>query len=281
MPTISHQVLVSLFRECPALVLHLFELAAKRPLPSGVTARLHAAQVTDLKPPEYSADAVYLVEGEESVEDAFVVEVQLTPSETKHASWLQYVATLHRSLRVPVTVLVFALTDDMARWCEAPHSYDRVGNTFRPWVIGPRNIPRITDFEQARAFPELAVLSVAAHGHEPGAEAIAIPAWRASLYLDNQPATRYADFITVWLNESARRALEEYMATQGYEFQSEFARKYAKEGEQKLLVKQLGLKFGELPAQVMQRLRVATDADLERWAERVLTALTLDDVFAD
>jgi hypothetical protein len=42
----------------------------------------------------------------------------------------------------------------------------------------------------------------------------------------------------------------------------------------------LGLKFGELPAWAVQRLQAANDTDLARWTERVLTAPTLDDVFA-
>lgn len=71
------------------------------------------------------------------------------------------------------------------------------------------------------------------------------------------------------------------MAMHEYEFQSEFARRYVAEGEQKLLTKQLGRKFGELPDWAQQRLRAASVADIERWAERVLVAGTLDDVFAD
>jgi predicted transposase YdaD len=87
------------------------------------------------------------------------------------------------------------------------------------------------------------------------------------------------------------------MATQGYEFQSEFARKHAeegrkagleegrkegiKEGERTMLLKQLGLKFGALPEPVLQRVRAASELDIERWAERILIAQTLDEVFAD
>jgi hypothetical protein len=71
----------------------------------------------------------------------------------------------------------------------------------------------------------------------------------------------------------------------GYEFQSEFAKKYAaegrKDGEQKILLRQLTVKFGELPDGILQRIRAADDAYLERWAERILVARTIDDVFAD
>jgi hypothetical protein len=60
----------------------------------------------------------------------------------------------------------------MERWCARAYAYDHLGSTFRPLVIGPSAIPRITDVEQARALPVLALLSVAAHGHEPGDESV-------------------------------------------------------------------------------------------------------------
>lgn len=62
MPSATHQSLVSLFRENPALGLRLLESAADVSLPAGARARLHAAQLTDLRPPEYAADAASLIE---------------------------------------------------------------------------------------------------------------------------------------------------------------------------------------------------------------------------
>jgi hypothetical protein len=294
-----------LFRDSPELGLHLFQVATERPLPPGVRARLHAAQFTDVQPPEYSADAAYLIEDEAGkVRDAAIAEIQLARDDDKHSSWLQYTATMHRKLRVPVTVIVLAVKEEVERWCARPHAYDRAGNTFTPLVIGPSKIPWITDLEQASALPELTVLSVAAHGREPGAEALGIPAFLACSSLDGPRATLYVDAIMMWLSDSARRALLEYLNMHHYEYQSEFARKYVeegrkdgleegrkeglkegrkeglKEGRQEVLVKQLGLKFGELPAWAVQRLQAADDAELARWTERILTAATLDDVFA-
>jgi hypothetical protein len=281
MPTMSHQALASLFRDRPELGMFLFQTCTGTSLPAGAQVEPYITQFTDLNPPEYTADAAYLIKDGDEVKDAVIVEVQLSQSQDKRASWLQYVATAHRKLLRPVTVMVLAVTEEMARWCEEPHRYDRLGNSFRPLVIGPHVIPRVTDLEQARALPELAVLSVAAHGHEPNAEEIGIPALLACRSLDNHLAARYADCIYEWLNQGARRALEEhYKNMQGYEFQNEFFRRAAAEGEQKLLTRQLGLKFGELPEWALQQLRSASGADIERWAERILVAGTLEDVFS-
>jgi hypothetical protein len=296
LPGVTHQALASLFRDNPALGLRLLQSAADVSLPAGTKARLHAAQFTDLRPPEYAADAACLIEDEKGKAiGALIVEIQLSPDELKPPSWLSYTATLHRALLVPVTVLAVAVTEEMERWCARPYPYNHVGSTFQPLVIGPSAIPRITDVEQARALPELALLSVAAHGREPGAESLGIAAFLAAGALgrlDTDRGARYADVIALWLSDAARRALEEFMSLHGYEFQSEFAKKYAAEGRKegleegqrkirKILIKQLTVKFGELPDAILQRIRAADDEYLERWAERILVAQTIDDVFAD
>jgi hypothetical protein len=48
-----------------------------------------------------------------------------------------------------------------------------------------------------------------------------------------------------------------------------------------MLRRLLTQRFGPLPNEVEQRLYAATVQDLERWAERVLDAQRLDEVFRD
>lgn len=50
-------------------------------------------------------------------------------------------------------------------------------------------------------------------------------------------------------------------------------------GQRHILQRQLGLKFGELPAWVQQRLNEATTEQLEDWSAFILTANSLDEVF--
>jgi hypothetical protein len=49
-------------------------------------------------------------------------------------------------------------------------------------------------------------------------------------------------------------------------------------GEARMLIRQLRLKFGDLPDSVEQRIGDADEAALLRWSERVLTAGRLEDV---
>jgi hypothetical protein len=88
------------------------------------------------------------------------------------------------------------------------------------------------------------------------------------------------------LSEAARASLQA-MDPAKYEFQSEFAKRYLSqgraegraEGEAKLLSKLLTLKFGPLDDATALRLQGASTAELERWAEHILTATSLDEVF--
>jgi flagellar biosynthesis/type III secretory pathway protein FliH len=50
------------------------------------------------------------------------------------------------------------------------------------------------------------------------------------------------------------------------------------QGEARLLARQLQLKFGTLPADVLQRLAEADEPTLLAWSERLLTASRLEDV---
>ncbi|MBM4063193.1 MAG: DUF4351 domain-containing protein, partial [Planctomycetes bacterium] len=52
------------------------------------------------------------------------------------------------------------------------------------------------------------------------------------------------------------------------------------EGRAAVLLRLLGKRFGVLPAEVEARVRAAAVDTLDLWAERVLDAKSLDDVFA-
>ena len=52
----------------------------------------------------------------------------------------------------------------------------------------------------------------------------------------------------------------------------------AAQGGGRVLLKQLRLRFGELPAAVVARIEAADVAELDIWAERIITASRLEDV---
>ena len=80
----------------------------------------------------------------------------------------------------------------------------------------------------------------------------------------------------VGLNQRAREEGMEQGIARGIE---QGVRQGRAEGERAVLERLLFRRFGELPQAVGARLGGAAEAELEAWADRVLDAATLDDVF--
>jgi hypothetical protein len=212
--------------------------------------------------------------------DVFIVEAQLQVDVDKLYSWHFYTAGARCRYRCPATVVAVTFDERVERWCARPVIVDRAGSTLRILVIGRDQIPRITDVESARALPELAVLSAMAHGNEAGAEEIGLAALAGCAPLDNERASLYADIIYANMGEIARRALEALMEQRNYNYQTEFAKKHYSAGRSALLLEQLEERFGELPSDVVARVEHAGPDEISTWGRRILTADSVQAVFA-
>jgi hypothetical protein len=289
LPSQFHEVLIDLFRGAPRRVAELLRYAGLA-IPDGMRARALSETFSDLQPPSYHADLVLAFEQPDGVlARAAVVEIQLARDPDKDFTWPQYVVGQRLRLRVVVDLVVVAPAPEVARWCATPIAIDDRGCILRPLVLGPETIPPVTDPDQARAFPELALLSVAAHGRGPAAEAVGRAALTGCDVLDSARIEMYADFILTSLSREVAHKVSATMNPNGYEIQSEVLRelidRWRREGcineRQHILRKQLGRRFGAVPAQVIARIEAADADQLDRWLDRILDAPTLDDVFAE
>jgi hypothetical protein len=90
----------------------------------------------------------------------------------------------------------------------------------------------------------------------------------------------YFDAIMISLLESAPEALEVSMDSLGFDYQSDFARRYVAqgkaEGRMELTLELLARRFGLLPDMVRTRVRGAQAAQLDAIAEWMFTAQTLE-----
>ena len=101
---------------------------------------------------------------------------------------------------------------------------------------------------------------------------------------------------TAWLNHTMVRRLREthnlpekdlpYLELDDMStvYENNVKRRYEQERQERgadLLIRQLGVRFGELPAGTIERVRAGTADDHDRWAERLLSAPSLDAMFAD
>jgi len=286
MPSQLHESHLLLFRNQPALAVELIRDALGEELPEFREARIASADLTEVQPAEYRADIVIELWTDGVPVYGIVVEVQLSEVSRKWFVWPVYVMNLRARLECPVALLIVTPDEAVARWATRTVS---VGgqNYFTPYVLGPSGVPEVTEDARARESPELAVLSAMAHGRDADpvrAIEIAIAAQKASVGLDADRSRIYVDLIMNSLGEAAREALNT-MATQKYEFQSDFARKYIALGEAQgeargraaLVIRQLIARFGCVDSEVGDQIQQASVAELDVIGERLLTARTLQD----
>jgi len=132
-------------------------------------------------------------------------------------------------------LLVVCPDPAVAAWCAAPVLVGEPNLVLTPLVLGPAQIPVVTDPVLARRSPELAVLSALAHGARPGQTGVFEALLAALDVIDLDHASLYADVVLAALPTAARDCLEDLMTTTSHPYQSDFARRYydrgAAEGE--------------------------------------------------
>jgi hypothetical protein len=239
MPSFLHEALVRLFQNRPRLAAELLELVTGTPLPPFVTAELQDPALPDLALASRRADVVVVLRDEagEPVR-GIVVEVQLGPDEDKRLVWPLYLAALAMLHRCPMTLLAVCSGATVAAWAEGLALQIRQEPGIL--VLGPEDVPRVSELTEAQRSAELMVLSIQAHGHEPSALTDALVALRAVRGLPEPEAVVYLDLMLASLGAAARLAVEELMDQGRYEFQSEYAKRYIgmgkKEGSEEAML---------------------------------------------
>ncbi len=249
----------------PALAAEVAQRALHAELPEFAEARIDSATLNELRPAEYRADCVVLLLRDQPVL-GIIVEVQLGRDDEKAFTWPAYVCNLRSRIRSPVCLLVLTADDTVARW--AGRGIDLGGgNQFVPWVLSLSGVPEISDEAQAKADPELAVLSAVAHGADE----------------DFEKSARIA------LAAQAAREVLQAMIPDRYEYESDFAKRHYAQGQAQgqaqglvqgraeLVLRQLARRFGELPEALQTSLRHASIEELDRVGERLLTARSLEE----
>ena len=112
-------------------------------------------------------------------------------------------------VKCPVYLLVITVDEAVVRWAAQPIELGN-GSRWVPLVLRPSGVPAVTDPAQARADPELAVLSAMAHGKDADIEQslqIAAAAHMASLGLDEDRSRLYFDLVLDSLSEAERKGM--------------------------------------------------------------------------
>ena len=230
MPSQVHESFAEVFRREPGLVAQVLSGLFGLAVPAFQQAQLSSGELTEVVPAEYRADAVVVLTAGAANALAVVVEVQLRTDQHKQWTWPVYLVNLRARLKCPVVLLVMCRHARTAAWCARPIAIGHPGLVLTPLVLGPNQVPVLTDPDAARDSPELAVLSAMIHGARPGTEAV-LEALLAGLEtLDHDHADLYTDLVLTVLPKAARDCLEALMTTTGYRYKSDFARRHFDRG---------------------------------------------------
>jgi hypothetical protein len=289
MPSMAHEILVDLFKNRPSLAAEILVEVLGVSLPVYTEARIASADLTEIQPAEYRADVVVLLFHGGAPVRVVIVEVQLAVDPQKRFSWPAYVAVSRAVHGCPAALLVVAPDPVVAGWCAESIETGVSGFVLRPPVLRRTAIPVVTDLEEAARRPELGVLSAMAHGETEQGATIAAAVLPAIQGLDDDRLRLYYDLVYNSLNEAARRALEALM--KGYEYQSDFAKKYVAQGRAEGLTEGRTeeaaravltvLRVRGLAVSDAARERILSQKDperLERWLEKAAVAASVAEV---
>jgi hypothetical protein len=278
MPSMAHEILVDLFKNRPSLAAEILAEVLGVSLPPYTQARLAATDLTEIQPAEYRADAVVVLLDRDIPVRVIIVEVQLAVDPRKRFSWPAYVTVSRAIHGCPADLLVVAPDSSLAGWCAEPIEIGVPGFVLRPPVLHRTAVPVVTDPGEAARRPELGVLSAMAHGDTEEGTTIATAVLPAIRGLDDDRARLYYDLVYNSLNETARRVLEAMM--KGYEYQSDFAKKYVAQGRAeeaaRALLTVLRTRGIAVPDAVRERILAQKDPErLGRWLEKAVFAASI------
>ena len=301
MSSYLHELLIILFRNRFTSAVDLLR-AIDVDVPEYDEVRIESSDLGNVRPAEYRADLVLFLERDSVKMLGIIVEVQLACDKGKPYVWPAYIANLRARHRCPACLLVVTIDDSVTRWAQRPIELGP-GTRCHPWVVGPSNTPAVTELHEARENIELAVLSTIAHVQNTDialATCMALDALIVNADMDDERFRLYFDVVMKALSESNPDLPEIIMNSLGYEYQSDFARRYVAkgrsegrvegrtegkaegriEGRVEMLLNQLALRFGPLSEPIQTLIRGLQDAQLDTVAERVLTAPTLEETLA-
>jgi len=281
----AHEILVDLFKNRPSLAAEILTEVLGVSLPTYTEARLASSDLTEIQPAEYRADVVVALLDDGIPIRMIIVEVQLAFDPRKRFSWPAYVTVSRAIHGCPAGLLVVAPDPAVAAWCAEPIEIGVPGFVLNPPVLRRTAVPVVTDPEEATRRPELGVLSVLAHGETEQRATIASTVLPAIRGLDDDRAKLYHDLVYNSLNDAARRSLEVMM--KGYEYQSDFAKKYVAEGRTegrteeaaRALLTVFRARGLSVPDAARERILTQKDPErLERWLEKAVVAASVSAV---
>jgi hypothetical protein len=294
MPSLPHEGLIELVRKRPTVIADLLAGPLKVDVPEFRRAHLLSSDLPEVTPTEYRADGVIgFFDESEGGNPAFAVvfEVQRRCDSQKRLSWPVYVATTHARHDCPTALLVWCETRAVARWAAEPISTGDPGLVLTPVALGPDQVPVIPEGPVARQFPEMMVLSAAAHQNGPHAEVVLRGLASVLDLFDPEDAQTYTHMVVALASLPTRKLLEKIMTATNapfseyaqFVFPETFAKGEAKgkaKGKAESVLTVLDARGIAISDDARERITSCTDVEqLDAWIRHAATASRIEELF--
>ncbi|MFI1730662.1 hypothetical protein ACH40E_15820 [Streptomyces acidicola] len=298
MVTSAHEGMHRIFQERPEIltpVLGMLGIA----LPEKATVHAVTTDLTETRPLVRHVDTVLRVAPSDGEDFLLAVEAQERRDPKKGSSWAYYVAYLESKYDLPVTLLVVCRDRATAKWAAGPFARVNRGWTAQrtyPLVVGPDNLPMITDERTAAKQPAMAAFSALAHAHSPGIDAILDALGRALEGMDWSAAGYFYQFLDVTLGETPAGdkwrdivTFVNYFPGRGtvlekayLEGRTEGEATGEAKGEAKGVLRVLEVRGLPVSDDARERITTCTDLDrLNNWLDRAGTVTRTEDLFTE
>ncbi|RKT06183.1 hypothetical protein BX286_4221 [Streptomyces sp. 3211.6] len=203
-----HEASHRIFQDRPELLAPVFRILGV-PLPAKAAVEVLTADVTEIRPLERRVDSVLRIEPEDGVGGFLLaIEAQGRRDPDKAVSWAYYLSYLKANYACPALLLVICQDDGTARWAAGPFPLGAQGwnaLTLHPLVLGPGNVPVITDVEDAARDLPLATFSAMTHGRGRSAPAILKALAEALGSADPESVAYYSELLEIGLGNTPAR----------------------------------------------------------------------------
>ncbi|NUP27787.1 MAG: hypothetical protein HOQ44_14025, partial [Nocardia sp.] len=292
-----HEVMHRLFQHDPGIFARAFR-ALGLPFGDPEEVAVFTNDLTEIRPLERQVDTLLRITTVHDGAFLLLVEAQNKKDDDKPGAWAYYLAHLHEKYRLPVVLLVVCRDTTTAGWAREPI---KIGLPqwssiiVRPLVLGPDNVPVVTDPEVAAADIPLAVLSAVTHVEDARIGAILKTLADALHELEDEEDFHvFAELTELGLGATrAARTWSKLMSVDLSFYRSRTSQRLRAEGRaqglaeghvegrvEEVVEKTLRLLEARgitVPDRSRERIRNCTDlAVLDRWFDRAITATEMN-----
>ncbi|RZB14647.1 hypothetical protein StrepF001_36580 [Streptomyces sp. F001] len=295
----AHEALHQIFREDPGLLARALPKAGIA-FPEPMAIQRLDTDLTEIKPLERRVDTLFRFDTADAGSYLLAVESQGRKDPDKLNSWTYYLAHLYAKYELPPILLVMCQDKATASWAAEPI---RIGlptctsMAVFPLVLGPDNLPAITDPDVAAHDIPLSVFSALTHAKDPALPAILDALATALANTGGETAQNWAEYTEIGLGDAQTRAFWRHlMATYTPRFpgrgtiieesinkgMAEGKAKGRAEGRAEDILRILQLRGIDIPEAARERITSCTDLDtLGTWFDRALTAASAEELFGE